>query len=134
MSSNGKFWFNHGNIERKAALKMSPDSQAPVLIYVTVPDAAEAADIARALVAEHLVACANVLGPARSFYRWQGKVCDESEHVLVAKTTRARIEALTSRVVALHSATLPCVVAVPIEGGNVQFLDWIAEETREGDT
>lgn len=105
----------------------------PMLVYVTVPDAAEAAAIGRALVAERLVACANVLGPARSIYRWQGKVCDESEHVLIAKTTSSRVEALTARVVALHSASLPCVVALPITGGHVPFLDWIAAETGNGD-
>jgi len=106
------------------------DLDTPMLIYVTVPDAALAAEIGRALVTERLAACANVLGPVQSFYRWQGEVCDESEHVLIAKTTRARVEALTARVVALHRASLPCVVALPITGGHAPFLDWIGAETR----
>jgi periplasmic divalent cation tolerance protein len=109
-----------------------PDT--PMLVYVTVPDAAEAAAIGRVLVTERLAACANVLGPARSIYRWQGEICDESEHVLVAKTTRSRLEALTERVVALHSASLPCVVALPITGGNGPFLDWIGSETRRDES
>jgi periplasmic divalent cation tolerance protein len=110
-----------------------PDSDTPMLVYVTVQDAAEAAAIGRALVTERLAACANILGPARSFYRWQGEVCDESEHILMAKTTRSGVDALTARVVALHSASLPCVVALPITGGHGPFLDWIAAETAKGD-
>lgn len=106
---------------------MSDD--APFLIYVTVPSADEAARIGRALIEARLAACANVIGPVRSIFRWQGAVRDDSEYILIAKTRRANVDALTARTVELHSYTLPCVVAMPIEGGNAPFLEWIAAET-----
>ncbi|HEX9810202.1 MAG TPA: divalent-cation tolerance protein CutA [Alphaproteobacteria bacterium] len=100
-----------------------------VVLYVTTSSEEEAARIGRALVAERLVACANVLGRVRSFYHWQGELQDDAEAVLVAKTREERVAAVTERIRALHSYTLPCVVALPIVGGNEAFLDWIAAET-----
>lgn len=102
---------------------------AAVLLYVTASSPDEAAAIGRTLVEERLCACANVIGPVRSFYRWEGAVQDDREVVLIAKTVAEKVAAATDRVRALHSYTLPCVVALPLVGGNVAFLDWIAAET-----
>jgi periplasmic divalent cation tolerance protein len=102
---------------------------AAVLLYVTASNEEEAATIGRALVEDGLVACANVIGPVRSIYRWEGGIQDEREAVLIAKTTADRVDAVTAKICALHSYTLPCVVAVPITGGNAGFLDWVAAET-----
>lgn len=103
---------------------------SPVVVYITASSEDEAAAIGKALVAEHLCACANVFPGVRSFYRWEGRIEDDREAVLIAKTTEDRVEAVTERVKALHSADLPCVVALPVAGGNAPFLDWIAEETQ----
>ncbi len=100
-------------------------------LYVTVADTGEAETIARTLVGERLVACANVLGPMRSFYWWEGKVQDDAEVALVLKTRRSLIDAATTRIKALHSYDCPCVVALDISGGNAEFLNWIANETRQ---
>jgi periplasmic divalent cation tolerance protein len=100
-----------------------------VLLYVTAGDAEEAALIGRTLVVERLVACANVIGAVRSFYRWEGEVQDDQEVVLIAKTAAERVAEATQRIKALHSYDVPCVVAVPLVGGNADFLSWIASET-----
>ncbi|MDP6277629.1 MAG: divalent-cation tolerance protein CutA, partial [Nitrospinota bacterium] len=97
---------------------------------VTAGSDEEAAKIARALVEERLAACANVLDGMTSIYRWQGAVCEDSEAVLIAKTSQARVAALTERVKALHSYDCPCVVTLPVAGGNTDFLDWIAAQTE----
>jgi periplasmic divalent cation tolerance protein len=102
-----------------------------VLVYVTVGDSDAALSIARALVDERLAASANIIGGVHSIYRWQGAVEAADEAVLVLKTRRAHLEALTARVRALHAYDCPCVVALPIVGGNPAYLDWIAAETSD---
>lgn len=102
-----------------------------VMVYMTASNADEAAKLARGLVEARLAACANILGPNRSFYRWDGKVQDEGEIALIAKTRAALVDALTAKVKELHSYSVPCVVAMPIATGNPEFLDWIGQETRQ---
>jgi periplasmic divalent cation tolerance protein len=98
-------------------------------LYVTAPNAEEAGKIGEALVQERLVACANVLGPISSIYWWQGQVQRDSEAVLIAKTRADLVERVIARVKALHSYTVPCVVSLPIDQGNPDFLRWIEAET-----
>ena len=101
-----------------------------IVVLVTAPDAAKAAEIARALVEERLAACGNVVPGLRSIYRWEGKVQDDAEALLVLKTTRARFEALRERVLALHPYAVPEVVALPVEAGSAPYLEWIGEQVR----
>lgn len=108
---------------------MDPSDQV-CLVYITAADGAEASRLARALVEERLAACANVLPGHRAFYWWQGKLEEGEEGALIVKTRRALLDALTARVKALHSYSVPCVVALPIQGGNPDYLRWLAEETR----
>lgn len=103
-----------------------PDTR---LIYITTDGPEEARTIGRALVEERLAACANVIDPMVSIYRWEGEVQEGRETVLIAKTSAACVEALTERVRALHSYDCPCIVAVSVEGGNPAFLNWIDAET-----
>jgi periplasmic divalent cation tolerance protein len=96
-----------------------------VVVLVTAPDADTAARIARALVEEKLAACGNVLPQVRSIYRWQGKVEDAGEALLLLKTGRARFKELVERVRQLHPYEVPEVIALPIEAGYDVYLDWI---------
>ena len=96
-----------------------------VVVLVTAPDADTAARIARTLVEEKLAACGNVLPGVRSIYRWQGKVEEAQETLLVLKTARARFKEIVDRVRALHPYEVPEVVAVPIEAGFDGYLDWV---------
>ena len=102
----------------------------PCLLYITAGDREEALALARMLVGERLAACANVLGAATSVYRWQGAVQEEGEVVLVAKTVEERVETAARRVREAHSYDSPCVVALPISGGDPEFLAWVQEEAQ----
>jgi len=101
-----------------------------VSVYITTPDRDTALVIARALVEEKLAACANILGPITSIYRWEGKVHEEGEVALIAKTDAARAEALIARAKALHPYQVPCIVAWPIVAGFEPYLDWISAESN----
>jgi periplasmic divalent cation tolerance protein len=104
-----------------------------VVVMVTAGSAEEAAGIGRALVTERLAACANVVGPIRSIYRWEGAVEDATEHLLLVKARRADVAALEARVRELHSYDVPEVVALPIADGSAAYLAWLAESTsRDG--
>jgi len=103
-----------------------------LFVYVTVGDREAALEIGRALVEARLAACANVIDGMESIYRWQGAVEQAREAVLILKTRSDLLEALTEQVSALHAYECPCVVALPIQGGNPAYLDWIVEQTSEG--
>ena len=99
------------------------------LIYITTDTPDNAHLIGKALVEDGLAACANILDPITAIFRWEGKVKEGRETVLIVKTTDQQVDALTKRVVALHTYSCPCVVSIPIDGGNLAFLQWIADET-----
>ena len=100
-----------------------------VMTYITAKDTKQALAIARALVTERLAACANILGPIRSIYHWGGQLNDDTEVALIAKTRAALLPKLIARVKQLHTYDCPCIVALPIETGNPDFLDWLAAQT-----
>lgn len=99
------------------------------LIYVTAPSRDEALRLARLLVEERLVACANVLGPITSVYWWDGKLNESSEVALLLKTRATLVEAVTARIRRIHPYDCPCVVSLAVDGGNPAFLEWIVAET-----
>jgi periplasmic divalent cation tolerance protein len=104
-----------------------------VVVLVTAESSEEAARIGQALVAERLAACANVVGPIRSIYRWQGAIEDTAEHLLLLKARARDAAAVDERVRALHSYEVPEVLALPIRAGSAAYLAWLAEATaREG--
>jgi len=104
-----------------------------VVVLVTAGSTEEAARVGRALVEERLAACANVIGPIRSIYRWQGAIEDAAEHLLLVKARAGDLDALEARVRALHSYDVPEVLALPIRGGSAAYLAWLAEATnRDG--
>ena len=95
------------------------------LIYVTCVNEAEAQEIAATVVQEKLAACANILPGMKSIYWWDGAVQSASESVLILKTAARLSAKLTGRVCELHSYECPCVVVLPIESGNPDYLSWI---------
>ncbi len=103
-----------------------------VWIYITASSRDEALAIGRALVRDRLAACANVIDGLTSVYWWEGEVNEDPEAALVVKTRAGLTDAVVARVKELHSYTCPCVVALPILGGNPDFLAWIRDETRAG--
>jgi len=97
------------------------------LIYITTENKVEAEEIGRILVEERLAACVNIIDNMTSIYRWEGKLMQDTETVLIAKTVQEKVAALTERVKAIHSYECPCVVALPVTGGNDAFLNWVSE-------
>lgn len=99
-------------------------------VYMTAGSKEEAQKIAAALVTSKLAACVNILSNMNSVYFWDGKVQDDNEVVMIAKTTQANVPELTEKVKSLHSYDCPCIVAFPAAGGHQPFLDWIANEVK----
>jgi len=102
-----------------------------VAVFITAANAREARRLAAALVAEKLAACVSDAGAVRSIYRWKGRVARARERLLIAKTSRARLRALTARVKALHAYDVPEIAALPIVGGNPDYLAWVERETDQ---
>lgn len=100
------------------------------VVLVTASTADEAGRIARALVEERLAACANIVPQIRSLFHWEGQLCDEAESLIVLKARAADAEAIVSRVRALHSYTVPEVIALPILEGSPAYLAWLEESTK----
>lgn len=101
-----------------------------VVVLVTGPSADEAERIGRALVEERLAACANLIPSISSAYWWKGKIEEATEALLVLKTRQDLVERLVTRVRALHSYTVPEVIALPILGGNPDYLRWIDDSVE----
>ena len=100
------------------------------IVYMTAGSADEAGRIGEALIEERLAACVNIIDGMKSIYRWQGSIERASETVLIAKTEKGYVPALTERVKSMHSYDCPCVVALAVDDGNVDFLSWIGAQLR----
>jgi periplasmic divalent cation tolerance protein len=101
------------------------------VVFITAPGEDEAAGIAKTLVEEKLAACVNIIRNVRSIYRWQGKIQDDAEVLLIVKTQNSRFRALCERVKELHSYEVPEVISLPITQGSQDYLKWLIESTGE---
>ena len=101
-----------------------------LLVFTTLPSADKAAELGRVLVEERLAACANLIPAVRSIYRWQGKLQDENEVLVLLKTRAEHLERLKLRILELHPYEVPEVLAVPVEAGYQPYLEWLAGETK----
>lgn len=97
--------------------------------YVTAKDLTEAESIANELVKTGLAACVNLLPGMKSIYRWQGKVERAEEVVIVVKTRTELRASVTERIKKMHSYDCPCVIFLPIEGGNPDYLKWLVDNS-----
>lgn len=104
-----------------------PHENEVVLVVLTCPDVTLAGTIGTTLVVEKLAACVNRVPGIESTYVWEGRVQTDAEVLLLAKTTRGRLAALTARVHALHPYELPEVIALPVCGGSERYLDWVRQ-------
>ena len=100
-----------------------------LLVITTLPNADAAAELAKNVVGERLAACANLIPALRSIYKWQGKVQDENEVLVLFKTRQDSYEALKARILELHPYEVPEVLAIPVEQGYSAYLEWLARET-----
>lgn len=97
---------------------------------MTVGSKEEARKIGKELVTTRLAACVNILDHMNSFYMWDGDLQDDTEVVMIAKTTEDRVPDLIKKVKSLHSYDCPCIVSLPVAGGHQPFLEWIAGEVQ----
>jgi periplasmic divalent cation tolerance protein len=100
-------------------------------VVVTGPDAEWLAAFTRTLVEERLAACGHQVAAIRSVYRWEGVVHDEPEARVALHTRRTLVPEIVARTAELHPYDVPCVIALPLVGGNPAYLRWVTDETRE---
>ena len=100
------------------------------IVFMTAANRDEAERIARALVEKRLAACVQIYPEIRSLYWWQGRICDDVEVAMTAKTTAACFEELADDVKRLHSYDVPEIVFVPISAATIEYQDWIEETTK----
>lgn len=106
-------------------------TQSLALIFVTAPTEEAAAMWARTLVEEKLIACANLIPRIRSIYRWEGKVCDEAEVLMVLKAPAERFADIQKRVLELHHYEVPEVVMVKATDVNQVYWEWVRQSVHE---
>ena len=97
------------------------------LIYITCKDKAEAKKISKYLLKKKLIACANFF-PINSMYWWKGKLQDDKEFLLLAKTTKKNASKVKKEVKKLHSYDIPCILEIDVDG-NKEFIDWVDRVT-----
>ena len=100
-------------------------------VVVTAADADWLAGFTRTLVEERLAACGHLLGAIRAIYRWEGAVHDEPEARVALHTRRSLVDEVVARTAQLHPYEVPCVIAMPLVGGEPAYLRWVHEQTRD---
>jgi periplasmic divalent cation tolerance protein len=107
----------------------SPSPADIIVVLMTAPNGDVAAQIARPLIEEGLVACVNIVPGLRSIYRWEGKLCDEAEVLCLCKTRASLFEMVRDRIASLHPYSVPEIIAVPLAQGSAAYLAWVAQST-----
>jgi len=102
----------------------------PILLYITTSSELEARSIGHILVKERLVACINILPTIQSLYWWNDEIQDDTETAFFAKTTKNNVDKVIKRINGLHSYDCPCIISIPIEKGNPDYLKWIIKEAQ----
>ncbi len=111
-------------------MKVSGENNKYVVVFITAPPD-NADDIARKLVERKLVACVNVIRNIKSLYWWEGKVIEDHETLLICKTKQSLLHELMDYVKEIHPYSVPEILALDISLGNLEYLKWIEENTRE---
>jgi len=100
------------------------------MVYITCASIQEAQRIGKEIVERRLAACVNIIEKISSFYWWEGKLQEDKEAVIIAKTKSSLVHELIKKVKDIHSYECPCIVTLPVLEGNTDFLKWIIKETK----
>ena len=98
-------------------------------VYMTAGSIEEAKSIGQILVVQNLAACVNLLENMTSIYKWEEKLEESKEVIMIAKTSKTLMPKLIETVNSLHSYDCPCILELPIQGGDPDFLSWIKSQT-----
>ena len=101
-----------------------------ILVLSTFPETESVKSVAETLVNEKLAACVNVIPGVQSIFRWQDKIDNANENILIIKTKDSLYDELEVRIKELHPYELPEIISVPIDKGLNKYLDWISESTK----
>ncbi len=101
-----------------------------ITLFVTVPDEQTGKTIARALLRERLVACANIVSNIFSMYWWEDEIQEEPECLMIMKTKIGLFKELEKKVKQLHPYDVPEIISIPIVKGHTPYLDWLSTQTR----
>jgi periplasmic divalent cation tolerance protein len=105
-----------------------------VVILVTVASRSEGKKIARHLVEAKLAACVNILQPMESVYRWEGKIAEEREFLLVIKSTRELFPEIEAEISKIHSYHTPEIICLPVIDGLRNYLQWVSDSVKPAAT
>ena len=98
-------------------------------VYMTVGSVEEAKSIGQILVGQNLAACVNLLENMISIYKWEEKLEESKEGIMIAKTRKTLMPKLIEIVNSIHSYDCPCILELPVQSGNPDFLSWIESQT-----
>jgi len=101
------------------------------LIYITTSGEEESKKIAKKLLEERIVACANIIPSMKSFYWWEGEIEEDKESILILKTRSDNLDTIIRRVKDIHSYDIPCILEIPIQNGSEDYLNWL-EDSLQG--
>ncbi|MFW9929684.1 MAG: divalent-cation tolerance protein CutA [Candidatus Thorarchaeota archaeon] len=101
-----------------------------IFVYITNPDKETAKRIAKILLQNKLIACANIYN-IDSLYCWEEKIADEIEFVLIGKTVESKYDAIIEKVQKNHPYSIPCVIKIPLQEINEPYAKWLTNEINE---
>jgi periplasmic divalent cation tolerance protein len=99
-----------------------------LFLYITCPTKELALSLSERAIHGKMAACANIHGPITSVYPWEGKIQQDTEWVLILKTARTQVDSLTEFVEKEHPYQIPCILQMPIVGGNASYMQWLLDQ------
>ncbi len=105
-----------------------------VVILVTAATRRECRKIAQNLVEARLAACVNITQNIQSIYRWEGKIADEKEFLLLIKSSRELFPRIKAAISKLHSYRTPEIICLPIIDGSQEYLQWVSDSVKRANT
>ncbi|MDD5529692.1 MAG: divalent-cation tolerance protein CutA [bacterium] len=102
-----------------------------IQVVTTIDNKKKAMEITKTVVSKRLCACAQIVGPIISNYRWKNKLTTSKEWLCIMKTKKSLYTQLEAEIKKLHTYTVPEIIATPIIAGNKTYLEWIGKETKK---
>jgi periplasmic divalent cation tolerance protein len=101
-----------------------------IMLFCTTPSSEVSEQISNYLISEHLAACCNIISGIKSIYRWQGNVENDKEDLIIIKTSNEKYNSVEKAIKNLHPYDIPEIIYCSIEGGSIEYLNWISQNTQ----